>query len=532
MDGQVLLAVGGVGLFLLGLLILTDGLKGLAGATLRQWLAHFTRSPTSGAAAGTVMTAVIQSSSATTVTAIGFVGAGLLTFPQALGIIFGANIGTTLTGWMVAVIGFKLDLGAFAPPLLLIGSLMKLFAPGRWAQAGWALAGFGLLFVGIDTMQAGLAPFEGLVTPDDFPGDTLTGRLLLVLLGVAITLVTQSSSAGVATALVALQAGAISFPQAAAMVIGMDVGTTFTAALATVGGSTAMRQTGFAHVIYNVMTGVFAFLLLIPVSALSAVYDLSAPGNAQISLVAFHSVFNILGVVLVLPLAHPFSRLIQGLVPEKQPPLVRRLDRQFLSDADTATDAALFTLSAITDRFANHLAQILPDGTGERTSPELDASPLRNAVRQTQDYLEQIRTRGMSANTARRHADGMHCLDHLNRLSYRVGQANRIRAMHDDPRLRRLGRVLRSELQRLSHPTRPAESAERLDRLRRLLRRQRRRYREQIIEQGPNAPLDADQILARLDALRWLHRVSYHFWRIVAHLDNHGDGVPPYDEPD
>ena len=136
----LLLAAGGLGLFMLGMLILTEGLKGLAGNALRGWLASHTTSPTAGAISGALTTAVIQSSSATTVMAVGFVGAGLLTFPQSLGIIFGANIGTTITGWIVAVGGFKLDLGYVALPLLLIGTMLKMFAPGRWAHFGWALA--------------------------------------------------------------------------------------------------------------------------------------------------------------------------------------------------------------------------------------------------------------------------------------------------------------------------------------------------------------------------------------------------------
>ena len=190
----MLLAIGGLGLFLLGMLILTEGLNALAGNQLRRWLARYTKTPVSAAATGALTTAVIQSSSATTVTAVGIVGAGFLTFSQALGIIFGANIGTTITGWLVAIGGFKLDLGYIVLTLVLLGTMMRLFGGGRWPQIGWALAGFSLLFVGIETMQQGMEPLKGLVTPEDFPDDTLFGRFTLVLLGVAITLVTQSSS--------------------------------------------------------------------------------------------------------------------------------------------------------------------------------------------------------------------------------------------------------------------------------------------------------------------------------------------------
>ena len=136
MIDDVLIALGGVGLFLLGIRMLTGGLRGLAGGMLRRLLARFTTNATTGAATGAVLTAIIQSSSATTVTAVGLVGAGFLTFPQALGIVLGANIGTTATGWIIAAIGFKLELGLIAMPLLVIGVVATMFAPGRWRQAG------------------------------------------------------------------------------------------------------------------------------------------------------------------------------------------------------------------------------------------------------------------------------------------------------------------------------------------------------------------------------------------------------------
>ena len=152
MIGSVLLCLGGLGLFLLGMTVLTDGLRALAGRALRRLLSRFTRSPLSGAMTGAVTTAVVQSSSATTVAAVGFVGAGLLTFPQALGIVLGANVGTTITGWLVALLGFKLELGTAAMPIVLVGALIRLFARGRASAVGFAVAGFGLIFVGISLL--------------------------------------------------------------------------------------------------------------------------------------------------------------------------------------------------------------------------------------------------------------------------------------------------------------------------------------------------------------------------------------------
>jgi len=206
--------MGGLGLFLLGMVIMTNGLKGLAGDVMQQTLARFTHNPTSGAITGAATTAVLQSSSATTVAAIGFVSASLLTFPQALGIVFGANIGTTITGWLVALIGFKFKLTSIVSPLVLVGVLIHLFGRGKAASFGLALAGFSMIFVAITFLQGVMQGLEGMVTPDDFPADTIMGRLKLVAIGIAVTLITQSSSAGVATALAAVHVGTISFPQA------------------------------------------------------------------------------------------------------------------------------------------------------------------------------------------------------------------------------------------------------------------------------------------------------------------------------
>jgi phosphate:Na+ symporter len=163
-------------------------------------------------------------------------------------------------------------------PFVLIGAIMRLFGKGRLAHVGYAIAGFALVFVGISFMQEGMSGFQGLITPDQLPSDTFIGRLQLVAFGILFTLMAQSSSAGVAMALTALYGGAINFEQAAALVIGMDVGTTVTAALATVGGSVNARRTGFSHVTYNIFTGIGALLLITPYMV---VVDTLFPGQCR-----------------------------------------------------------------------------------------------------------------------------------------------------------------------------------------------------------------------------------------------------------
>jgi len=515
MTASILHTLGGVGLFLLGMIWLTEGLRGLSGDALRNALARFTRTPFSGAVTGAIATAAIQSSSATTVTAVGFVSAGLLTFPQALGVIFGANIGTTITGWLVAILGFKLHLGEIVLPFVFLGALLRLFGGTRSSLVGTALAGFSLLFMGIDAMQSSMAGFEGIVTPTSFPDDSLFGRLQLVLIGVAITLVTQSSSAGVATALAALGAGAINFPQAAAMVIGMDVGTTFTAALATLGGATAARRTGLSHVIYNVLTGIMAFFLLGPFSILVA--SMVERGDGQIALVAFHTSFNLLGVLLVLPFARPFARLVTVLVPERGPHLTNRLGQQMLSDPDAATDAVTATVDEIAREHFSFLAGRLLRPEANRADQAV-LRTISDALDETRRFVDTLPPGTPNSQRAQRIVATLHILDHLQRLYYRCTQTKRLETLTTDHRLRRLAGILQSLTAEAATEVDAERAEQRLNRLRRILRVQRDTYREYLLLQASNGRLDKDEAILRLDALRWLHRVVYHLWRIQHHL--------------
>tara|TARA_R110002012_G_scaffold141637_3_gene299425 strand:- start:386 stop:2011 length:1626 start_codon:yes stop_codon:yes gene_type:complete len=517
MIANIAVAAGGIGLFLIGMLILTDGLKSLVGNSQRRLMAECTSSPVTGAATGAFVTALIQSSSATTVTAVGFVGAGLLTFSQALGIVFGANIGTTLTGWMVALIGFKLELGAVALPVLLFAVLVKFFGKGRLALAGWSLAGFCLIFIGLDTMQDGMEVFRGVVTPDDFPADTFFGRLQLVGIGIAITLATQSSSAGVATAMVALGSGAISLPQAAAMVIGMDVATSFTAVLAAVGGSAAMRQTGFAHLVYNVLTGLLAFCLLTPFATLATHFtDAATPGAGQLALVAFHTTFNTLGVLLVLPVTGRFARLILWLIPEDGADLARRLDTRLLPDTGAATDALAGTLNEAALALFEQLRRSIEAPHARGVKPGL--GEIHDALIKSERYAVDIQGRLDPSVDLGRFTSALHTLDHMRRLYHRATQSQRIATIAHDPALREVSAKFVTLLADLCR-SQDLNAAERdFDILRKNLRDERHRIREAATLNAAAGLLSVDDTINRLDSIRWLHRSTYHVWRIAHHL--------------
>ena len=520
MSQAALQAVGGLGLFLVGMSVMTDGLRRLAGRGLRSVLRRFTRSPASGAAVGAATTAIVQSSSATTVAAVGMVGAGAMTFAQSLGIIFGANVGTTVTGWLVLLFGFKIELGTLAYPIVFAGALGITFGKGRWAAVGYALAGFGLLFIGIDFLQSGLAGLEGRLTPGSFPPDTWLGRLQLVGLGVLITLVTQSSSAGVAMAIAAVYAGTITFPQAAAIVIGMDVGTTVTAAMAVIGGGTEVKRTGLAHVIYNVLTGTAAFFLLVPyVSVVERIAPDVLTDQPELLLVAFHTVFNGAGVLAVLPFADRFAHLVERLVPTPADDPTHRLGRALLTDADAALDVVDETLRDITGRLLAGFRAMWD--AGRATAHDLESvAQLRTASRRAQEYILAIEHDDEHELRLRQQA-ALHACDHVDRLADRFLDDERLMVAVDDPELRRSA----AQLLGLVDDERAWLDGEHEDPVTeaRLVTQRlvdgMRPYRRRSIARSIEQPVDADAITMQLDAYRWIARIAAHLWRVNVHLD-------------
>ena len=517
--------LGGLGLFLLGMTLMTGGLRRLAGRALNRSLHRFTRNAASGALTGAIATAILQSSSATTVATVGLVAGGMLSFAESLGILFGANIGTTITGWLVALLGIRLDLGRMLLPVLLVGVLLRLFAQGRWKAIGRSLAGFSVLFLGIDMMQAGMAPYEGLVTPEDFPADTWPGRLGLLGIGALVTLVTQSSSAGVAAALTALDAGATTFQQAAAMVIGMDVGTTSTTAISAVGRSAEVRRTAFSHVIYNLFTGLGALFLLDPyVLAFEAASGVPVTTNATLALVGFHTTFNTIGVVVVLPFTKAFARLMLRLVPPERHSLTASLDEALVDDATAALQVLRRAHAGLVRGTAAHAVALL-----EGRVPDVSAEELVSAVRETRRYADRVHAVGAHAEARSELLAELQGLDHLERLLDRLEQGRRIRVVCADPDLAGWARRLREGLEELARTGDEASrpSAELVGALRALhgeCAGVEHAYRQRTLERAAEDELPLDEALERLDAVRWLVRSAYHVERIAHYL-----ALPPGD---
>src|ERR1700751_1631512 len=316
--------LGGGGLFLLGMSVMTAGLKGLAGSALRTVLSKAAATPLHGSLWGAIVTLLVQSSSATTMTTIGLVSAGLLTFQQGLGLVFGANIGPTGTGWLVALIGVRVSLTAAALPMIFVGALTKLLARGRISGAGAALAGFGLVLFGLTTLQQGMGGLAEQLHPADLPAvlagpdgrwwSGLFGVLVLVVVGLVMTALMQSSTAAVAVTLSAYHAGAVGLDQGCALIIGQNIGTATSSALAAIGASTTAKRLAIAYVLFKLIAAIIALVLFPFVIPLLVRASWATDGATLLA--AYHTAYNFVGVLVLLPVIDRFTRLVERILPE------------------------------------------------------------------------------------------------------------------------------------------------------------------------------------------------------------------------
>ncbi len=306
---------GGLGLFLIGMRLMTTGLKQAAGNSLKRILGQWTKTPARGLFSGFMITALVQSSSAVTVAVIGFVNAGLITLSQSIGIIYGSNIGTTVTGWIVAAVGFSVNMKSFALPMIALGAILRLTgAESRRSYFGDAFAGFGLFLMGISTLQMA---FKGIESSIDLSVFATMGALsipIFIGIGLILTLLMQSSSAAMALVLTATVSGLLDLNQGAAAVIGTNIGTTSTAALSVIGATVNAKKVATGHIIFNMITALAA-LLLLPVIIKSILFAMDSFGiisEPAIVLALFHTIFNALGVIILWPFTDRLVSFIEG----------------------------------------------------------------------------------------------------------------------------------------------------------------------------------------------------------------------------
>lgn len=515
--------MGGVGLFLLGMGLMTEGLKAMAGDAIRGALTRFTRSPLTGVMTGTVSAAILQSSSATIIATVGFVGAGLLTFSQALGIVLGATIGTTFTGWLVVVVGFKLKIGAIASLVILAGAFLRLFGGTRRSGLAYGLAGFGLIFVGIDTLQQGMAALQNLVDFSSLGGEGIGFRLKLMLLGVAFTVVTQSSSAGVVAALAAMHSGVINFEQAAALVVGMNIGTTFTSAVATIGGDANVRRTGFSHVLYNLFVSIGAmFFIDVYIAGFQFFWPEQLNRYDELALVGFHTLFNLLGVMTVLPFINRYAAFIKRLFPEPVHDYDKILDKGLLKYPELALTAVQKVLAEQAQILAQQVLYIL--GETHRSVSMVEVS---RQLAKTQQYIDDIHLEASTSGEWRRLVSSIQFLDYLRRLHDRCQNKAVLLVLREATELQQAKEFLLQIVEPFANNQ--SIDAQQTKRLKTQLRKLEKDLRQAITKQVAEGKTDMKQGAALMEAARWLQRVAVHFNKIQGfsmELLYHSEGEP------
>ena len=317
--------VGSLALFLFGMKTMSEGLEKFAGDRLRSILAAMTKNRVMGVLTGVLITALIQSSSATTVMVVSFVNAGLMTLAQSIGVIMGANIGTTVTAWIISAVGFKVDIAAFSIPLLAIGMPLIFSEKGNRKSFGEFIFGFSFLFMGLAFLQdvattMGIGDMVAGILAH-VPQDSFFTILLFIVVGALVTMIVQSSSAAMAITLMlfGMNIPGFGFEQAAALAMGQNIGTTITAFMASLTANTQARRAALAHMFFNVF-GVVVFLIVFypACDAVSwFVNNVMGGGNDLYKLSTFHTAFNIINTLLLIGFVRQIEALVCKVLPMK-----------------------------------------------------------------------------------------------------------------------------------------------------------------------------------------------------------------------
>lgn len=330
-DAQEIAA--GVAIFLFGMLMLEDGFKLFGGGALERVLQQATRSTPRALLFGITSTTLLQSSSLVSVITISFLSAGLISLLGGVGIIFGSNIGTTTGAWLVAALGLKVNIAAYAMPMIAVSIILVFQTSKPLRGIGYALAGLGFLFLGIHHMKEGFEAFKDQIGLARFGLSGLLGLFVYSVIGMLATVIMQSSHATMVLILTALSAGQISYENALALAIGANIGTTITAILGALGANFQGKRLALAHFIFNSATAVVALICITPlreiVDAISAFVGIAAADYAM-KLAVFHTIFNVLGVALMLPFLTRLIGFLESRIPEPLPDVSRP---HFLNEA-------------------------------------------------------------------------------------------------------------------------------------------------------------------------------------------------------
>lgn len=374
----------GLGIFLFGMHHLEDGLKGLTGKAFRKLLQRFTNKSWKGIITGTLVTAILQSSSMVTLLILAFLGGGMIGLKNALGVVLGANLGTTFTAWMVAALGFKMNIADFSFPFLAVGILSYLFFNSRpvLKSLGGFLVGFGLLFLGLDFMKDSI---ESIASQVDMSEIANYGLWAFLLVGIVITAMLQSSSALIVIILSALSAQLIDIYQSVAMIIGANIGTTATMIIGSLGGTADKKRLALSHVIFNVVAGALIFFFI--KELVDFTYSIFRINDPLMELVLLNTLINIFGILLFFPFLKPFTKFLKSLfkkaVPQGETLYVKNIPAEVPDVAINALDKELHQIFLYTEEFILDCFQI---GTKDKNTESQWKKIFSSATNLTRKY--------------------------------------------------------------------------------------------------------------------------------------------------
>jgi len=355
----------GVAILLFGMIMLEDGFRVFTKGPLQKLLKKATNKLYKSIPVGAFVTAILNSSSLVSVITISFISAGLISLVEGIGLIFGANIGSTATAWLVAGFGLKINIAALSMPMLVFGLLFAFQKKETYKGIGNVLAGLGFFFLGIHFMKEGFDVFSSQIDLTQYAVKGFLGVLIYTALGIIITTILQSSGATLAIILTALAAGQITYENALALAIGANIGTTITAILGAISSNIAGKRLAIAHVIFNVVTAIIAMVFLNPLSLLvnfiSDIVGIS-PTDYTLKLSLFHTIFNVLGVLVMIPFIYKLEKFLVKYFKEK---VVKDIDEpKYLNEAVLEFPAA--TIFALTEEskylYKNAIFEIVSHG--------------------------------------------------------------------------------------------------------------------------------------------------------------------------
>ncbi len=380
----------GISLFLFGMLSLEEGFQAFTGGTLERLLRRTTSSTGKSLLFGICSTTLMQSSSLVSVITISFLSAGLITLTAGIGIIFGANLGTTTGAWLIAGFGLKVNIAAYAMPMLVFGVILVFQSSRSLKGIGYILAGLGFLFLGIHYMKEGFESYKDTINLAEYAVAGYPGVLLFTTLGIFATVVMQSSHATLVLTITALAAGQITYENALALAIGANVGTTITAILGAMSANEAGKRLAAAHLVFNLVTGaiaiIFIYQLVALVNGMSALVGI-ADDDYTLKLAVFHSVFNVIGIVVMLPLINQLVNALEKYIPEKRPEVDQP---KYLSDSSAAfPGTAVEAVRLETLRVYEAALRIIIDGLGMKAADVLSSNNLEQVLG-TQNRIHQF----------------------------------------------------------------------------------------------------------------------------------------------